>query len=122
MKKNLLLGIVSTICAAALYVIGSTNQNTADLILVAGCIYSFALMFIVTIIISIAGIIKSSKTENYLFSAMIISVTAVIQYAILYKATVNWPLYYSIPTALISGLLFIWLMDYVRKGLHSVSE
>lgn len=122
MKKNLLLGIASTICAAALYVIGSTNQNTADSILVIGCICSCTLMIIVIFIAGIIGSVSLSKAGNFLFSVVIISIAAVIQYVVLYNTTADWPLYYSVPTAFVSGLLFIWIMNYIREGLHSLSE
>lgn len=122
MKKIILFWFVSTICAAVMYVIGLRDENLANLTFAVGCVaYGIPSLGIIMCLLLFHGIEKDSVYDNFIFSWFIIVLTATVQYAILYKATVNWPLYYSIPTALISGLLFIWLMDYVRKGLHSVS-
>ena len=123
MKKIILFWFVSTICAAVMYIIGLRDENLANLTFAVGCVaYGIPSLGIILCLLLIHGIEKDSVYDNFIFSWFIIALTATVQYAILNKLTLNWPLYCSIPTALISGLLFIWLMDYVRKGLHSVSK
>lgn len=123
MKKIILFWFVSTICAAVMYVIGLRDENLANLTFAVGCVaYGIPSLGIIMCLLLFHGIEKDSVYDNFIFSWFIIVLTATVQYAILYKATADWPLYYSVPTAFVSGLLFIWLMDYVRKGLHSVSE
>ena len=123
MKKLILFWFVSTICAAVMYIFGLRDENLANLTFAVGCVaYGIPSLGIIMCLLLFHGIEKDSVYDNFIFSWFIIALTATVQYAILYKLTLNWPLYCSIPTALISGLLFIWLMDYVRKGLHSVSK
>lgn len=122
MKKIILFWFVSTICAAVMYVIGLRDENLANLTFAVGCVaYGIPSLGIIMCLLLFHGIEKDSVYDNFIFSWFIIALTATVQYAILYKLTLNWPLYCSIPTALGTGFLIISIMEYAREGRHAIA-
>lgn len=103
-----------------MYVVGLRDENLANLTFAVGCVaYGIPSLGIIMSLLLFHGIEKDFVYGNFIFSWSIIALAATVQYAILYRLTLNWPLFYSILTALGTGFLIILIMEYAREGLYA---